>query len=214
MAHPHQRHVPAEGEAAPRKVAPGMRPAQHGRSGKGPPRGVWPRAVQPPGRPAVKASEVNSNMTQALGRPLPSPVKKLDCQTPRRSGEPPCPPASPLRPARSPPTTFPPAPSSTAPGKEGHTPIAGGGPPKGANGPTAGSGEGRMPENALWLTVSTLLRPAWAGGARFKETAPADPAKCPAASGRSPPIGTGPAHTHTPSCPVLAATSQSSGTTC
>lgn len=44
---------------------------------------VWPRAVPSPGCLVVKASEVNSNMTQVLDSPLPNPVKKFACQTPR-----------------------------------------------------------------------------------------------------------------------------------
>ena len=55
--------------------------------------------VQPPGRLAVKASEVNSNMSQVLDRPLPNPAKKFICQIPRQSCERLFPPALPLRPA-------------------------------------------------------------------------------------------------------------------
>lgn len=44
---------------------------------------IWPHAVQSPGCLVVKASEVNPNMTQVLDLPLPNPVKKFVCQTPR-----------------------------------------------------------------------------------------------------------------------------------
>lgn len=123
---------------------------------------------------AVKASEVSSNMTQALDLPLPNPVKKLICRLPRQLHAYRFFSHLPLRPACLQ-CLSPQAPPSSASGltspHEKESPFTGPGRAEGGIEPISGSGGGQEAGEHFLVNNSSCPFPdhVWTWGESFKD---------------------------------------------